>query len=415
MAAFSPANILLPDPSGAVSIEKWSVVACDQFTSQPQYWKDVRSLTEGFYSTVNLILPEAELAGKSDELIKGIHRKMADYKADGIYKEYPSSLVYVERTQSDGSTRRGIVGCIDLEDYDYSPDSSSLIRATEKTVIERIPPRVAVREGAPTELSHVILYAHDEADALISPITDAKASCPLLYDFDLMKEGGHISGYLISGAILDGFMKALDSYYQLQDQKAQAAGRNPVYFTVADGNHSLASAKECYERAKREGRANDRLRFAMVELENLHDSSQVVLPIHRLIKGADAPSFLHAMEDALKAAPGSEGTLSLPWLCGSQSGEIALSSSDPGTAFADIQAFIDRYLAEHEGSVDYIHGDETIRQLASEEGSIGFIMPAIAKDGFFDNIMKKGVYPRKTFSVGEATDKRYYLEARDLY
>jgi len=420
MSTFSAADILLPDPEKISSYEKWAVIACDQFTSEPEYWQKVRGVAGDSYSACNLILPEAELSVRGEDYIKQIHLKMAEYRARQIYREYPDSLVYVERTQSDGSVRRGIVGCIDLEDYDYSVGSSALIRATEKTVIERIPPRVAVREWAPSELSHVILYADDEKDALIGPVSAARDKCECLYDFDLMLGGGHISGYLVNGPLLDSFMGALTAYYQAQDGKAAAAGTSPVYFTVADGNHSLASAKVCYEKAKKndpQAASASKLRMAMVEVENLHDDSQVILPIHRLMTGIDTRKFIAEMSEAI-ALPGAKnagGHIVLPWLTAGSTGEMILKAQDAGAAIVDIQEFIDGYIEKNGGTVDYIHGDASLRSLAGAGKALGLMMPAINKGGFFANIMSSGVYPRKTFSVGEATDKRYYLEIRDLY
>lgn len=427
MSIFLPADILLPDPAQTPSYDKWAAIACDQFTSEPEYWEKVREIAGESYSTSRLILPEAELSIRDESYIEQIHQTMVSYKEAGIYQILPDSFTYAERVQHDGTIRKGIIGCIDLEAYDYSPVSTSLIRSTEKTVIERIPPRVAVRKGAPTELSHVILYADDETDALIGPLTSAAAdgTLPLLYDFDLMMQGGHIRGYLVSGQAKDSFMERLQTYYRKQDEKAAAMDASSVYFTVADGNHSLASAKECWRRANEEGQkpdtpVNPRLRYALVELENLHDDAQTFLPIHRLMKGVDTDDFLtcarQALEEVQEKAAGTPGeSLSIPYHANGQSGQLVLATADPGDAIVRIQTFIDSYLEQHKGEVDYIHGDATLLKLADTAGCVGLLLPAITKDGFFANIMKSGVYPRKTFSVGEAQDKRYYLEVRDLY
>ena len=427
MSIFLPADILLPDPAQTPSFEKWAAIACDQFTSEPEYWVKVREIAGEAYSTSRMILPEAELSIRDESYIEQIHKNMSAYKQAGIYQSFPDSFTYAERVQHDGTIRKGVIGCIDLDAYDYSPVSSSLIRSTEKTVIERIPPRVAVRKGAPTELSHVILYADDEKDALIGPLTRAAAdgALPLLYDFDLMMQGGHIRGYLVSGQDRDAFMERLQTYYHEQDDKAAAMDTSSVYFTVADGNHSLASAKECWRRAKEESLkqsqpVNPRLRYALVELENLHDDAQTFLPIHRLMKGIDPDAFLACAREELEGqqenGTAGYGTfLSIPYYTAGQSGQLKLSTADAGEAIVRIQAFIDRYLEQHKGEVDYIHGDAALLKLAEAKDTVGLLLPAITKDGFFGNIMKSGVYPRKTFSVGEAQDKRYYLEVRDLY
>ena len=407
MSCFFAADILLPQ---GVDLTKWAVIACDQFSAEPAYWRGVEETVGGAPSSLRLIFPEAALKDEPEKRIRAINAAMAAYQAAGLFTCYPESFVSVERTLSDGTLRRGLVGRLDLERYEYSAESSAPVRATERTVLERIPPRVKIREGASLELPHVLLLCDDEEDTVLAPVEGGEP----LYDFDLMAGGGHIRGTLLRGAAADEIARRISAYERRQTARCAALGEEPLLYAVGDGNHSLATAKTCYERLKAElgaeAAARHPARWALVELENLHDPSQRFEPIHRLVLGADAPALLNALEAELGAAEGA----ALPWFSGEKRGVVTLDVSSGRLPVDLLQSFLDRWLASHSGELDYIHGEESLRSLAAEEGRLGFLLPGIEKNAFFQGIMRGGVLPRKTFSMGRARDKRYYLEARKI-
>ncbi len=405
MKTFMPANILLPNVD---SMEKWAVIAVDQFVSQPEYWDSVRKTVGDTPSTLHLVLPEADLGGDSAKQIACINQTMERYLESDLFRCYAQSFIYVERTLLNGTIRKGIVGAVDLEDYNYSPDSQSAVRATEKTVVERIPPRMDIRRDAPIELPHVLLLCDDESHTLIDSVSEKKNTLPKLYDFDLMEGGGRIEGWLVAGADADAFCQELDLYQARINEKFKDT--TPVLFAVGDGNHSLASAKGCYEELKAGGAdvSAHPARYALVELENIHDDAQVFEPIHRIIKETQPKALLKALEETSCAQGGSP----VRWYCGEESGVVYLNVKNGQLPVGVLQSFLDEYLHSHAGETDYIHGDDTLRQLSRAENSIGFLLPPMEKSSLFGGIIADGVLPRKTFSMGHAQEKRYYLEAR---
>ncbi len=409
MKTFKKAGILLPKRD---DMAKWAVIACDQFTSQPEYWARVRSNVGNARSTLDLILPEVELENLGDERIEQINRAMADYLASDVFSVYENAYVYVERTLMNGSVRRGVVGSVDLEAYDYSAGATSEVRATEKTVVERIPPRKRVRENAPIELPHVLLLCDDAEKKLIESIARIKDTLPKLYDFELMEKGGHIAGWLVQGEAAERFDHALDEYAASAPDRYRDLDGTPLLFAVGDGNHSLATAKACYE-ALKAGSSDDLsahpARYALVELGNLHDDSLEFEPIHRIIKHTDPEAMLKAIAETL-----GEGDCPIKWVAGGKKGTLMLPLKSGELPVGVLQAFLDEYLKENAGTIDYIHGDDTVRELASDADSIGFLLPAMAKGDLFRGIVAGGVLPRKTFSMGHAEEKRYYLEARKI-
>lgn len=412
MNAFLPADILLPQVD---SMEKWAVIACDQFTSQPEYWQRVRENAAGAPSTINLILPEAELGTEQEAAhTKLINATMAQYQQDGVFKTYPQAYVYVERTLVNGSIRKGLVGMVDLDAYDYSVGSTSAIRATEKTVVERIPPRQRVRRDAPLELPHILMLCDDHDKVLIEPIAAKKDSLPKLYDFDLMEDGGHITGWLVQGDEAAAFDARLTDYTAHVGDKYSDLSGVPMVFAVGDGNHSLATAKSCYEELKAahpgEDLSNHPARYALVELENIHDEAQVFEPIHRVITKTDPKKLLKALEDTWCA----EGGFPVTWYIGQESGTVYLDKAKSQLAVGALQGFLDAYLKENPGEIDYIHGDSDLKELAAQDNAIGFLLPAMEKSQLFRGVIADGILPRKTFSMGHAREKRYYLEGRAI-
>ena len=418
---FLPADILLPRDC---AYSKWSVVACDQYTSQPEYWQRVEERVGSAPSTLRLILPESRLEGPDTQAdIMEINSTMSRYLREGRFQVHPDAVFYIERTLDGGKVRRGLVGRIDLEQYDYEPGSAAPIRATEGTVLSRIPPRVAVRKNAPIELPHVMLLADDPGRTVIEPLSGQTAEMRPLYDFDLMERGGHIRGWELTPEQWGQTARALAA---LADPDAfnaryRTSGLPVMLFAVGDGNHSLATAKECYERQKKlfppEQWASLPARYALVELNNLHDDSLEFEPIHRVVFGADPEELL----DALAAFyPGSSRTdrpegHRLAWVARGQEGTVSVPQPSAQLPVGTLQHFLDEYLLSHPGArVDYIHGEDVVRSLAAQPDTVGFLLPAMGKEELFPTVIHDGVLPRKTFSMGEAHDKRFYLEARKI-
>lgn len=405
---FREANILLPKTEHP---EKWAVIACDQHTSEPGYWEKVRENCTEAYSALDMILPEAYLEEDNTKRTEAIHAAMEGAWEADWFKEYTDAYIYVERTLHDGRVRRGIVGCVDLEAYDYHDHADTGVRATEKTVAERIPPRRRIRQDALLELPHVILLMDDDKVRILDQIEAEKADLPLLYDFELMLEGGRIKGYLIENERKDRVNALMDAYMEQQKQKFTDCA--PLYFASGDGNHSLASAKAAYEKKKRldpsvaeEGRME---RYALAELEDLQDPVQEFEPIHRVLFDID-PDVLQQSLDAVCAAEGMPFTL----VIGDREEVRYLDPKLGDYELAVLQPFLDAYCNTYGGTMDYIHGEDAARALAAKPGSAAILLKPLSKDGFFRNIARNGVYPRKTFSIGEAEEKRYYMEARRI-
>ena len=409
---FYPADILLPKDA---DMEKWAVVACDQFTSEPEYWQRVENNVGDAPSTLRLILPEADLkAPDVDERIGKINASMDEYLKRELFTTLKDSLIYVEREQSDGKIRHGLVGMVDLEAYDFTPGSGALIRATEGTVLERIPPRARVRRNAPIELPHVMLLIDDPDKTVIEPLTASAAGMEKLYDFDLMENGGHIKGFKLSDAQIDAVADALTGLCTdaAMQKKYGVSGVAPLLFAVGDGNHSLATAQACYEEQKGK---NPLARYALVEVVNNHDDALQFEPIHRVLFGADAKTFLDEFKTFYPGAHEGKGEgHTIEVVYEGYDGFWTVPEPKVQLAVGTLQAFIDEYLKKHGGEVDYIHGDDVTRQLGAKSGNMGFLLPAMGKEQLFKTVMKDGVLPRKTFSMGHAQDKRYYIEARKI-
>ena len=416
---FRPADILLPRDC---DLTKWSVVACDQYTSQPEYWQRVEEYVGRSPSTLRLILPESCLEGPNVETdIMEINNTMSRYLREGRFVEHPNALFYVERTLDNGRVRRGLMGMVDLEQYDYEPGSSAPIRATEGTVLSRIPPRVAVRKNAPVELPHVMLLVDDPDQTVIEPLADQTDSMQVLYDFDLMERGGHIKGWELTEDQQAQVARALSALADPAKFNARYGTKDAavMLFAVGDGNHSLATAKECYERQKAltppDQWACLPARYALVELVNLHDDSLEFEPIHRVLFGVEPAALLSALAAAFPGAHEGEGEGHvLRYIHAGGQGAITVPHPTAQLAVGTLQPFLDGYVKAHGGRIDYIHGDDVARQLGRQPGNLAFLLPAMGKDQLFPTVIHDGVLPRKTFSMGHAHDKRFYLEARKI-
>lgn len=416
---FYPAEVLLPK---SAAYEKWAVVACDQFTSQPEYWQAVEDTVGSEPSTLRMILPESKLNDeKVDSYIEEINASMKKYLDTDVFKTLSDSLIYIERKQSDGKIRHGLIGMVDLEQYDFTPGSGALIRATEGTVLSRIPPRVKVRENAPVELPHVMLLIDDPDKSVIEPLTGDTASMENLYDFELMQGGGHLKGWKLSESQMSNVCAALNGLCspESMDKKYGLKDASPLLFAVGDGNHSLATAKQCYENLKKKTPESEweslPARYALVEVVNNHDDALQFEPIHRVIFDIDHDKFMDTLKSAypdIHEGKGDGHSIEIVW----EGHDEVYTIPNPKMQLAvgTLQSVIDEYLKDNSGEVDYIHGDDVTRDLGSKPGNMGFLLPAMGKEQLFKTVMADGVLPRKTFSMGHAEDKRYYVEARRI-
>lgn len=417
MLPLKRANILLPKD---VDMTKWSVVACDQYTSEPEYWKEVEKEVGSSPSTLNLILPELYLEDTDvEDRIKKINKTMEEYLDESMFNEYKDTMIYLERTQKDGKVREGLMAMVDLEDYSYEKGSQTLIRATEKTVIERIPPRLKVRENASLELPHIMILIDDEKKNIIESLKDKVTSEDVVYDFDLMENGGHIKGYKLSDEVINGIESGLESLMDKDyfEKKYNVKNKGVLLFAMGDGNHSLATAKANYENLKKTMSEyeylNNPARYALVEVVNLHSPALEFEPIHRVIFNTDVNNLveeLHKYYDINEDGDGEYFEL----VTKDFDKRLYISNPKSNIAVGSIQMFLDDYLKDHSGKLDYIHGDETTRSMGSEEGNVGILFEAMPKEELFRTVILDGALPRKTFSMGHSYDKRYYLEARKI-
>ena len=383
---FYPADILLPPQV----TEKWPVIACDQFTSEPEYWKAAGEFVGDSPSTLKITLPEVWLTSSDvEKRTEAVNSEMKKYLASGVLTEYKNAVVYVERTQPDGRVRRGVVGMVDLSEYDYTPGAKTMIRATEGTVLSRIPPRVKIRKDAPLELPHIMILIDDPDNTVIPKNPDGS----ILYDTDLMAGGGHIRGSLVSESGVKNIISALENLAGDRE--------SPLLFAVGDGNHSLATAKACVSEEF------PLSRFALAEVVNIHDPALDFEPIYRVVFGVDPADIIAAAKRHFGA--GNEKTVKCLYNEGED--EITVNGLPAGA----VQSFIDEYLtARPDAYCDYIHGEDTVRKLSSEKNTVGFIFDGIGKSELFPYVEKYGSLPRKTFSMGGARDKRYYMECRKI-
>jgi len=423
-------DILLPEP--AIAPETWAVIACDQYSSEPEYWDEVAAITGEKPSTARMIFPEAYLnSGRDEAIIEQITASMNDYLSSGVFKEYAQSLILTRRQTSTGE-RRGVLIALDLEHYSYSPGEQTLIRATEGTIVDRLPPRMKVRRNAPLEFPHIMVLIDDPKCRVIEPLFRENAEP--LYDFKLMKGGGKLTGALLNDeAVISGFCKKLEALIEAEAFQAKYAcgpETRPLLFAMGDGNHSFATAKALWEELKTQhdfdAIADHPARYALVELVNLYDESLEFEAIHRSLFNVNCREVIEAFI-AYQKAVGSTVDLTdyLPdaaenehvigFHSGINQGYLKVSEPQHQLAAGTLQNFLDDYLASHEDAkIDYIHGEETARKLVEKGDAISFLLPAIDKHDLFRTVIFDGALPRKTFSMGEAQDKRYYMEGRKI-
>lgn len=417
MIPFKRANILLPKN---VDMTKWSVVACDQYTSEMEYWDDVYKIVGDNPSTLKITLPEIFLE-ESDvaNRIEKINATMKEYIDEDIFEEYKNAMIYLERKQKDGRVREGLMGMIDLEDYSYEKGSQTLIRATEKTVIERIPPRLKVRENALLELPHIMILIDDEKKEIIENLKNKVNDEDKVYDFELMKDGGHIKGYKLNDETIDEVVDKLEGLTDRDyfENKYNVKDKGILLFAMGDGNHSLATAKANYENLKKtmseEEYLNNPARYALVEVVNLHSPALEFEPIHRVIFNTDVNNLVEELYKYYDINEDGDGEY-FELVTKDFDKKLYISNPKSNIAVGSIQMFLDDYLKDYSGKLDYIHGDEITRSMGSEEGNVGILFEVMPKEELFRTVILDGTLPRKTFSMGHSYDKRYYLEARKI-
>ena len=417
MKTFKRGNILIPKN---IDMTKWSVVACDQYTSEPEYWNRVEKFVGNSPSTLRLTLPEIYLE-ESDVLkrIENINKNMKEYLDKDLFTEYKDSMIYVERLQSDGRIREGLIGIVDLEDYSYEVGSQTLIRATEKTVVERIPPRVKVRENALLELPHIMILIDDDKKDIIESLKNKVNDSDVVYDFDLMENGGHIKGYKLSNELLDEVDKKLDSLTDKEyfENKYDVKDNGVLVFAMGDGNHSLATAKACYEKIKEnlseEEYLNHPSRYALVELVNLHSDALEFEAINRVLFDIAVNDFIDSLYKYYNINEEGNGQI-FRLITKDSDKTLYISNPKSNIVVGSIQIFIDEYLKNHKGKIDYIHGEDVTINMAKNDSNVGIIFDAMKKEELFKTVILDGALPRKTFSMGHSYDKRYYLEARTI-
>ena len=403
-------DILLPKKS--INMYKWATVACDQYTSQPDYWQNVEEITKDAPSTYNLMLPEIYLEdGNVDERIAKINANMKNYIESNVFDTYKDSFILIKRSTPYSPVRTGLVAALDLEKYDFHKGAKALIRATEGTVTERIPPRMKVRKNACLEMPHIMILIDDPNKTVIEPLGAKLENAQPIYSTELMKDGGSINGYLVNKETApDAFEEvfaALEALAQVSDG---------FLFAVGDGNHSLASAKCHYEELKKAGLPCEKARYAMVEIVNLHDQGIIFEPIHRVVFGVDFDDIMtYFKEKGCSVDEKAENAHEIPYTSGGRDGTIYIPKEMHMLAVGALQLILDQYIASKDDiKIDYIHGDSSVKELSSSKENIGFLLTSMDKNDLFPTVADKGALPRKTFSMGEACEKRYYIECRQI-
>jgi hypothetical protein len=421
-------------PKKGTNLTKWATIACDQFTSEPEYWREVEKLVGAAPSTYKLTLPEVYLEKPGEvERIHSIQASMKEYLEKGIILPR-EGFIFVERT-TQGKTRRGIVMCLDLEHYDYTKGSTSLIRATEGTIVERLPPRMKIRTGASLELPHILVLIDDPQHTVIAPLEKAKAGLEKLYDFDLMLGSGHLAGYAVSEQLESNVIDALRGLARQETFAAKygiGADKPVLLFAMGDGNHSLATAKAVWERTKAEVGLNHPTRYALVEVENVHDAGLEFEPIHRVLFGLKKDIFAslkshfgtnfsytptNNVEEMVKVVDTAQGSRQVIGLVGGgrNFGVMEIINPSSNLPVGTLQAFLDVFMKENGADkIDYVHGEQVTCKLGSQPGNVGFYVPGMNKSDLFKTVILDGALPRKTFSMGEAKEKRFYMEARKI-
>ena len=439
MKIISDIGIQIPEvylPKAGTDLTKWAVIACDQFTSEPEYWHDVEKIVGDAPSTLNLTFPEVHLEKPGEEeRIQSIQATMRKYMDEGILQPR-DGLIYIERAVG-GKTRKGVILCLDLERYDYNKGSSSLIRATEGTIVDRLPPRIKIRQGATMELPHILVLIDDPNHTVIEPLSMAKSKLEKIYDFDLMLDSGHLAGYAVNAEFENQVVAALRDLAKPETFAAKygIGSDEPVLlFAMGDGNHSLATAKAIWEEVKSKVGMDHPSRYALVEIENVHDEGLEFEPIHRVLFGLKKDLFAELkntfgenftytevasgaeITQRVDSAQGEKQAIGLVGGATSEKfGVIEIAHASSNLAVGTIQSFLDAFLKDGGAEkIDYVHGEDVVERLALQAGNAGFYLAGMHKSELFKTVILDGALPRKTFSMGEAREKRFYMEARKI-
>ena len=390
-----------------VDMQKWAVIACDQYTTDKNYWNKLESYVGTAPSTLHLIFPEIYLKSKNIEhRIDKIDSTMSDYLSNNVFSEI-NGFILTERDIGNGKKRIGLIACVDLEEYDYLSDNTS-IRPTEETIEDRLPIRIHIREKAPIELPHILLLMDDENHTILEPLIKNKNEFEKLYDFNLNMNGGHICGYKIPYS--DSINKKFDALLDKELQISKYGKNANLLFAVGDGNHSMATAKKCWENIKnsldKESRKNHPARFALVEIINIYDEALELHPIHRNILNCNPDEFCKNLQNHLTG----NGTLTVI----TPTGERKLSCPECAEqTIIQVQNFLEKQ-KKNGITIEYVHEEETVRLDAEKENCVGIIMPSFPKNRLFDYTVNVGKLPKKAFSIGEERTKKYYIEAKRI-
>ena len=410
-------NILLP--KAGTDYSKYAVLACDQYAAQPEYWEKVKEYVGSAPSTLNMTLPEAFLLAGDKDYSKRAEC-MEEYLSDGTIEEIGDGFIFTVRDTPDG-TRYGLVAAFDLEQYDYNPGSDKLIKVTEMTDITRVAPRVEIRKQAVLELPHVLMLVVDKEDKLMSMLKKECRDMPKIYDFDLMEGGGHVKGFLLRNDEQDNIAKSLEALITEEaiGERYGDSSLAPLLFAVGDGNHSLATAKAAYEEVKAcigvEAAKNHPARYALAEVVNLHDASINFEPIYRVVFNCNPTALLSDLKAYLASLDGTAKPQAIHYVSAGAEGDLTVNTPVCQLAVGTLQTFLGDYAKAHpEVEVDYIHGEDSLCELAKKKNAIGFLFEGMRKDELFRTVIYDGALPRKTFSMGHARDKRYYLECRKI-
>ena len=428
-------------PKTGIDLNRWAVIACDQYTSEPEYWQSVDQLVAEQPSTLRLVFPEVYLEDEDgDARIAAINASMDQYLADGVLAEQGKGFILLDRKTSHVESRKGLIVALDLEAYDYRPGSKTLIRATEGTIVDRLPPRIRVRENAAVELPHIMVLIDDPEQTVIEPLFEADLE--QAYDFELMQESGHLRGWKVNQPqLLEQVGNALEALAEKErfQKRYDVDDDEVMLYAMGDGNHSFATAKAIWEQLKAEATDPSEVmdhpaRYALIELVNVHDPGLEFEAIHRVLFDVDADDLIEQAEayyrqvgtpcsiawhddlaSAATAAEQSGKAHAIPFVAAGRFGLLEISDPKLTLEVGTLQNFLDDYLeGRTAGRIDYIHGDEAVTRFGSQQGNVGFYLPSISKHDLFRTIVRDGALPRKTFSMGEADEKRFYLEARRI-
>ena len=428
-------------PKAGIDLNRWAVIACDQYTSEPEYWQAVDQLVADQPSTLRLVFPEVYLEDEDgDARIAAINASMDQYLAEGVLAEQEKGFILLDRKTSHVESRKGLIVALDLEAYDYRPGSKTLIRATEGTIVDRLPPRIRVRENAAVELPHIMVLIDDPEQTVIEPLFEADLE--QAYDFELMQSSGHLRGWKVNQPqLLEQVGNALEALAEKErfQKRYDVDDDEVMLYAMGDGNHSFATAKAIWEQLKAGASDPSEVmdhpaRYALIELVNVHDPGLEFEAIHRVLFDVDADDLLEQAEEyyrqagtpcsiawhddlvsAFAAAEHSGKAHMIPFVAAGRFGVLEIADPKLTLEVGTLQNFLDAYLENHaSGRIDYIHGDDAVSRFGGQKSNVGFYLPSISKHDLFRTIVRDGALPRKTFSMGEADEKRFYLEARRI-